>query len=574
MDYHLFWGDLHNHNNVGLFHYSKGSLERSIEIAKSHLDFFAFTGHAHWHDMPEMPGQGHLKWREGFDRHTELWPKTKNLIAEADTDGEFVAFLGYEWHSAAFGDRAVLYPNDDGDLVLPDHIDDLTDHARSAGAILVPHHIGYRSGIPGRGINWDHVDESVSPIIEIYSEHGGPRAKPTPYNTPNRYGAEEIRHLSEAVQLGRLMYNTGGKVREFEDRVARTFGCKHVLMTTSGTAAIHIALAAAGVAERDEVITTPMSDVGAFTGILAQHAVPVFADIDLNTAGPSPESVESLITPRTKAVIVIHMAGIVSDMDAFLEIGRKHGVSIIEDCSQCHGGKWKGKFVGTLGTAGAFSMNESKHMSAGDGGFLTTDDDRLAEIAALFRDKAYLRSGVARGEQPIPFAAFNYRPTCLTGAMGLAQLDKLQANVARRAEIVRRYYDELGGLPHLLLPKLHEGAEPAWWPVPARYVGETPTRDELAAALRAEGLQISTGMAPANNTLRTELIRRKHFYPLTDRVPHFWRDTIYDPDSCPNVDEMARTVLRLPVDHRYTDEDITQTIQGFHKVWEHYFGRE
>jgi len=172
MTHRLLWGDLHNHNAVGLFHYSKGTLERSIDIAKSHLDFFAFTGHAQWHDMPEMPDGAHQKWAEGFAYHRKHWPRTKALIAEANDPGRFTAFLGYEWHSAASGDRSVLYPGDEGDLFLTDDVNALITHAKATGAILVPHHTGYRAGLPGRGTNWDDVDETVSPVIEIYSEHG------------------------------------------------------------------------------------------------------------------------------------------------------------------------------------------------------------------------------------------------------------------------------------------------------------------------------------------------------------------------------------------------------------------
>jgi len=173
MTYNLYWGDLHNHNSVGLFHYSKGSLERTIEIARSHLDFFAFTGHAHWHDMPTMPDDGHLKWQEGFDHHTKMWPRTKQFIAEANEDGEFVAFLGYEWHSAEYGDRSVLFKDDEGDLVHADRIEELVAYARESGALLVPHHIGYKSGLPGRGANWDAIDDTVMPLLELFSEHGG-----------------------------------------------------------------------------------------------------------------------------------------------------------------------------------------------------------------------------------------------------------------------------------------------------------------------------------------------------------------------------------------------------------------
>ena len=178
MKYQLFWGDLHNHCSVGLFHYSKGSLERAIDIAKSHLDFFAFTGHAHWHDMPAMPNDGHLKWQEGFDHHTDQWATTRQLIAEANEDRAFVAYPGFEWHSAEYGDRCVIFRDDDCDLVLPDNINDLAAYAREKGAMLIPHHIGYKSWLPGREANWDATDESTMPLLEVFSEHGGHERPP------------------------------------------------------------------------------------------------------------------------------------------------------------------------------------------------------------------------------------------------------------------------------------------------------------------------------------------------------------------------------------------------------------
>ncbi len=404
--------------------------------------------------------------------------------------------------------------------------------------------------------------------------HGGPKAKTVPYARPNRYGEEEKRLLCEAIDEGQLMYTAGAAVRRFEEAIQDKFGCKYAIATTSGSAAIHIALAAVGVAEGDEVITTAMGDAGTTLGIVAQHAIPIYADIDLDhaTATLCPKSAEERITERTKAILAVHMAGNICDMDAFLEIGRKHGVAIVEDCSQAHGGKWQGKFVGTMGAMGAFSMNESKHMSTGDGGFMTTHDEETARLARLISDKTYIRDGsVGRGSQPIPFLGLNYRPNGLIGAVALAQLGKLDRRLARHNEIVRRYYEGLGDLPHLVLPRVLDAAAPAWWSFPMRYVGEEPTRDEILAALSAEGLSVGGGMSPSYNALRTEMIQRKRVYPLTDRVPHFWRDTVYDPDSCPNVDEMQRTVLFHKIDERYTDQDVDETIAGFRKVWEHYF---
>ena len=401
--------------------------------------------------------------------------------------------------------------------------------------------------------------------------NGGPKAKTTPYNRSNRYGGEELEQLQEVIASGRLM-GPGGKVREFEHALRDYFGVKHAIMVTSGTAALHTALAALGVAEGDEVITTPMTDIGTVAAILALHAVPIFADIDLDTRLISPATARRRITPRTKAIITVHMSGLPCEMDEFLDIGREHGVKILEDCAQGHGGTYHGKRLGTMGDAAGFSMNESKQMTTGDGGFVFTNDDQVGRIAGLFRDKTYIRDGsVSRGEQPILFFAMNYRPTALQAAVGIAQLAKLEWVVRRRDAIVRRYYAELGDLPGLDLPRLVEDAQPSYWPLSARYTGDgSPTRDDIAEALRAEGLPIDTGMTPANNILRTQLISRKKYYPLTDVVPTFWRDTVYDPDSCPNVDELQRTVMRLPVDQRYTDQDIDETIAAMRKVWAHY----
>jgi hypothetical protein len=162
----LFWGDLHNHNAVG---YAQGSLERSIDLAREHLDFFAFTGHASWHDMPKMPGDRHMKWVDGFKVHTDHWPKTRRMIREANSE-DFVALLGYEWHSSQFGDYCMIFPDDQPDLYLPGHVEKLLDFAAAKNALAITHHVGYKQG--WRGANFDHFRAGVSPVVEIFSEHG------------------------------------------------------------------------------------------------------------------------------------------------------------------------------------------------------------------------------------------------------------------------------------------------------------------------------------------------------------------------------------------------------------------
>lgn len=200
--YQLYWGDLHNHNAVG---YAKGSLARSIEIAKEHLDFFAFTGHGRWHDMPEMPRNQHMHWVNGFKAHTEHWPKTRRMIASAN-DEEFVAFLGYEWHSSSFGDHCVIFPDDHEELFLPDNVDDLLDFAENAGALAIPHHLAYKQG--WRGANWSHFRPSVTPVVEIFSEQGCTLSDRSPYpmllhSNGGRVTSQTVRHqLQTGKRIG------------------------------------------------------------------------------------------------------------------------------------------------------------------------------------------------------------------------------------------------------------------------------------------------------------------------------------------------------------------------------------
>jgi hypothetical protein len=173
--YRLFWGDLHNHNAVG---YAKGSLQRSIDLAREHLDFFAFTGHASWHDMPKMPGDRHMKWVNGFDVHKRHWPKTKQMIREANSD-DFVALLGYEWHSSKFGDYCVIHPDDAGDLYLPNDVNKLLDFSHNYGSLAIPHHLAYAQG--WRGANFKHFRAEASPVVEIFSEHGCSESDRSPH---------------------------------------------------------------------------------------------------------------------------------------------------------------------------------------------------------------------------------------------------------------------------------------------------------------------------------------------------------------------------------------------------------
>ncbi len=200
--YRLYWGDLHNHCAVG---YAKGSLRRSIDNARCHLDFFAFTGHASWHDMPKMPGDRHMKWANGFQVHSDHWGKTREMIREANDDS-FVALLGYEWHSSRFGDYCMIFPEDQPQLYLPAHVEKLLDFAEAKQALAIPHHVAYERG--WRGANFEHFRPEVSPVVEIFSEHGCSEsiAAPSPYirhSMGGRSTANTIqRQLARGMRFG------------------------------------------------------------------------------------------------------------------------------------------------------------------------------------------------------------------------------------------------------------------------------------------------------------------------------------------------------------------------------------
>ena len=163
----LYFGDIHNHNALG---YGLGSLERSIDIARSHLDFFAFTGHSSWHDMPTMEGHREKIWSDGFEKLRNAWPKVQQLTADANKDGSFTAFLGFEWHSSRFGDQCVILGGDRHPLIAPDNVGALRSYCLEHGGLMIPHHLAYATG--HRGVNWDVFTEECTPLVEIYSEHG------------------------------------------------------------------------------------------------------------------------------------------------------------------------------------------------------------------------------------------------------------------------------------------------------------------------------------------------------------------------------------------------------------------
>ena len=195
----IFYGDIHNHNAHG---YGVGSIERSVDVARGHLDFFAFTGHSSWHDMQRMEGGREQHWARGFSRLRDTWPRVQQVIADANRDGSFCSFLGFEWHSSHFGDQCVVFPGDHRPLHYADDIGALRRFCSEERALMIPHHLAYPSG--HRGVAWEHFDESCTPVVEVYSEHGNAEDDrgPFTYHTHSMGGRETANTVRAALARG------------------------------------------------------------------------------------------------------------------------------------------------------------------------------------------------------------------------------------------------------------------------------------------------------------------------------------------------------------------------------------
>ncbi len=252
---------------------------------------------------------------------------------------------------------------------------------------------------------------------------GGEPAVQTPIPPRKRHGETEKRYLDEVIDSDILFFFIGTKVKKLERRFADLYGKKHCLGCSSGTAAMHIAVGSLELPPGTEVITSAITDMGSLTGLLYQGLVPVFADVEADTMNMDPASVRAVMSSRTGAILAVHHSGLAANLDSLLEIGTAHGIPVIEDCAQAYGCKWNGELVGRRGVISAFSLNHFKHISAGSGGMVLTDDDHLRYIASLFLDKCYQREEGIRN--PF-FLAPNYQMTEMQGAVALAQLDRLE----------------------------------------------------------------------------------------------------------------------------------------------------
>jgi len=395
---------------------------------------------------------------------------------------------------------------------------------------------------------------------------------PTIANASGRtFGAEELALLREVIESGSLNRGHGRKVAQLEEEFAALYGVKHCTASTSGTAAIHVALGAINPEPGDEVITAPITDVGTVIPILLQNCIPVFADVDPATFNMDPEDLRRRITERTKVIIPVHLTGGPCDMDPIMKIAEEHHLYVIEDCSQAYLTEYKGKWVGTIGHFGCFSLQQSKHISTGDGGLTITNDDGLGERATLFANKGWPNYG-SGGRDYVMFGC-NYRMTELQGAVGLAQLTKLPDAVRARQERAALLTSLISGIPGVLTPAVPQGGVHTFWFYPLRVDQQVLgiSTGLFAQALSEEGIPASAHYI-GKPIFLYDLLRSKQVFGASHcpwDCPRRPVSTVrYEPGACPQTEKALDDLVVLPMNEKFTEQDVRDLAAGIHKVVE------
>jgi len=345
--------------------------------------------------------------------------------------------------------------------------------------------------------------------------------------------------VAAAVESGWV--SQGPRVREFEAEFARRVGAADAVATTSCTTALQLALYVTGVRPGDEVIVPSLSFIATANAVWQCGATPVFADIDPRTYNLDPAAAERAITPRTRAIMPVHQVGLPAEMDAFLELGRRHGVAIVEDAACAIGASYKGRLIGSLGPLACFSLHPRKVITTGEGGMIAVQDPEVAAQLRFLRQHAMDVSDLARHSasdvviERYPERGWNYRMTDMQAALGLCQLEALDEILARRTRLAARYTAALEGMPALHAPYDPPHSERTWQSYSARLDAQSPIgRTELMRRLLADGIATRRGvMAIHQEDAYAEL----------------------GPFELPHTDAAAADVLMLPLYPGLSDDE-------------------
>ena len=352
----------------------------------------------------------------------------------------------------------------------------------------------------------------------------------------------EMEGIAQVLSTGYL--TQGPKTAEFEERVSDFVGCRYAFATSSCTTALHLALVVLGITEGDEVLVPDFTFPATANVVVQQRATPVLVDIDLETFTMSPDDLRAKLSPRTKAIIPVHAFGCSADMDPIMEISHRHGVPVIEDAACAIGTTYYGNYCGAIGTLGCYSFHPRKVITTGEGGMIVTNDPDLAERIRLLRNHGGIREGYwYRYEEP----GFNYRLSDVLGAIGVAQMEKLQMLIERRKHVARQLTERLVGLPGIRVP-----VEPAWgghiYQSFVILLEDGLDRDRIIAGMRARDVETTLGT-----------------YALHEQ-PFFQRTFGYVSGQLPRSHAAFTCSVALPMYPQLQENDLDIIVEGLYEV--------
>ncbi len=353
-------------------------------------------------------------------------------------------------------------------------------------------------------------------------------------------GDEEIQEVGEVLKSGIIAH--GPLVEEFEKEFARYLNVPYVVTVSNGTVALYAALKALGIGPGDEVIVPDFTFFATASSVVLAGGRPVFADIELDTYTISPDDVFRKVSPKTKAIIVVHLYGHPVDIDPILKLAYEKGLHVIEDCAQSHGARYKGKVTGSIGSAGTFSFYATKNLTMGEGGAVSTSSEFVRDFIRRLRNHGQTRR---YWHEDI---GWNFRITSIQAAIGLVQLRKLDEMNNRRREIAKIYSDELSTLQSIRLPVEKPWAKHVYHQYTI-WVNEEGIRDRLANYLRSK--EIQTGI---------------HYPNPLHKQPALMKYSAGD--CCPNAEIASKHVISLPMHPGLSDEDalyVAETVKKFFK---------
>ncbi len=430
-----------------------------------------------------------------------------------------------------------------------------------------------------RGGGWASPSAEAAEAEKLAIDGGQPVREGTlsasPYG-PQFYDEQEEHELIEVLRSRSPFrwWHSGSKVLQFEEALAKHIGVKYALGVTSGTTALFTAMAALEIGPGDEVILPAWTWYADYDAIVLAGALPIFAEID-ESFNIDPNDIEARITPRTKAIIAVHLQGTVADLDPIMEIAKRHNLYVLEDCAQCCGGKYKGKYVGSIGHIAINSFQLSKTITSGEGGGVLTSDPELFERAVRFHDVGTIRSPydeVLKGGLLAAFASCNFRMNEFTGAVLKAQLTKLETICERLRRNNRMVREGIADLPGIKLRK---------WPDVEGDVGvgvfidfgDREHRDRFLRALRAEG--IAAG-GPAGSAILPTDPRIENKVTVHPAWPSFnspeGKAVQYGAACCPRTIDIIGRFGGVIIDPNFDDADLRDIVTAIRKVYPRIMG--